>query len=210
MVLPSLTLSQCLVLDSDPNVVPELDSSPGNIQVAALQLRADHQESLQRRPYGDDLFICTKVAPEIPKEVRCSECARSGKSKVYRGDIWRSNVIRHFKDVHKVAVTAETVKHRAVFFKYVRDKATARRLMVQYHATNNLALRHWDQPVTRQIFQPYSDAFGVLRRQCGSASLTNMILLPPRYRGGWRIRCFECNSTLHLAKAARYSGYLPN
>lgn len=152
------TLASEATIKSEPSTC---DSESEQVQVAASQSNAEQNLSFERRTYDEDIFIRVKDSGGHVSETRCSECAREGISKVYRGELRKSNVIRHWKAMHKVILVVPQIKHKPVVFKHAQNEATARRLMVQYHTVNNLALRHWDQDVTREVFQPYSDAFGL-------------------------------------------------
>lgn len=112
--------------------------------------------SVEIRPYDESLFVREVIGegPSATTIVKCSECVKTGRYQAFSGEIRSNNIRRHWASVHKI-----TVQERG---KGVATKVmSAKKLFVRFHIANNLPLCAWDKVATKQLMNPYVQAFGV-------------------------------------------------
>lgn len=127
--------------------------------------------SVEIRPYDESLFVREVIGegPSATTIVKCSECVKTGRYQAFSGEIRSNNIRRHWASVHKITVQ-ERGKGVAtkVMFKFAHDLESAKKLFVRFHIANNLPLCAWDKVPTKELMNPYVQAFGV---KCSSGDI---------------------------------------
>lgn len=128
--------------------------------LACVQSIVDSVEvGLLRRPYCDSVLIKELNGADIV--YRCSECVKIKPTQMFK-NFRKANVKRHYKLVHKTLLDEDIVGcPTEVLTRYVRDKESAKSLLVRFHIDSHFPLCAWDRESHRQVLDPFLHTFGL-------------------------------------------------